>query len=498
MAPRWMSQQRDFPPSLVGVGSQTRTRQTTATICHARQFSPGDFTESGSPDEVSTMQKGHSTNIRSKATRPWAKGGSTRVTLTVVGMVFSLATGCGASTALEQARSGNYQALHEEILHNPPTNRQARQLAEATLRFEIEHSVDRRDRSFIQSLRPCSDQVPRALAARARVADGVGAEAAMLLLELDRFDRPGQYSDARDGGWRALAARASSKPDRSKHLIDPDERVRFAAISAMETSGDSSNVSYLLESAHRDPNPELRKRAIALLGSHTQPGLAGRLRDYYPQLDEALRLAVIEAWGTAPLYQEGGLRELQTVIIGQTAVETVAAAGILARDPLPDVYNPALTRLERVMNEGTTREQRLALVLMPLHHVQTTRLLIAATGSPEPQVAVIAWSRLLSHEKFRNQAKRALLKLAKQSDAGLALQAQLALATSRSGEVTPTLRANLNAPNPSTRKWAALGLLRLGAVSDASLLIADKSPEVRRAVACRILSTPATLVDDID
>jgi len=399
--------------------------------------------------------------------------------------------GCAGSKLLDQARHGQHRALRAELLRHPPSNRAARQLAQETLSYEVSHAQDRIDRAFIRSLATCSAGLSDALAKRAQIKDGVGAEAAMLLIELKKLPQAERFSEDQDGAWRALAARQSAGAERVRYFSDADERVRLAALGAAEQSPDPDEVADLLEVVRLDPSPDVKLRAIRTLAHLDDASLAQALRDRYPSLDEPLRIAVVEAWGTPPLLEHGGRKQLKDTMGQRASLETVVAASILARDPTPEVHNPALTRLERLMSEGTLAEQRLALILMPVHHLTTTQLLLAAAANGPSELAVIAWSRLLSHDAYRARAERALLQWVKQrEDDTLALQAQSALAAGGSRAIHAVLRSQLDSKAPLSRKWAAFGLVRLGALSDASILVADQDQQVRRSVACRILSAP--------
>src|SRR5690606_16723531 len=106
------------------------------------------------------------------------------------------------------------------------------------------------------------------LASRAKTHDGVGAEAAMILLELDQLDGAERFASDPDGAWRALAARDSAERQlaRQKYYLDPDERVRQAALLAAREANDETEIEHLLEVARLDPDPVTRSQAILTLG----------------------------------------------------------------------------------------------------------------------------------------------------------------------------------------------------------------------------------------
>ena len=412
-----------------------------------------------------------------------------------------LAISCVNSSALRHAQRGQRLQLKSELARKTPSPGQARELSRAVLNHEIKAAQDRQDRQFIQTLRGCSSGLPGALVSRAKTHDGVGAEAAMILLELDQFDAPERFASDDDGAWRALAARASSeRPEtRQKYYLDPDERVRRAALIAAREAHDPADADHLLEIARLDPDPITRSHAILTLGTYKSERVSGALHDRFMKMDEALRLAVVQAWGTPELYAHGGQKELERLVAHNTGLEVVAAASILARDLAPEVKNPAMTRMIRFMNEGTTDEQRLALIMMPVSSVDTTSALIEKTHAEDTQVAIIAWSRLLSHPTFQKRAEDQLTTLATSSpDPSLVLQAEAALAAGGSIKVEPLLKNRLGDKDPSIRKVSGIGLVRLGLIAEAAALLADEDADVRRTIACRISAAPSLKLNQIN
>lgn len=412
-----------------------------------------------------------------------------------------LAISCAHSSALRHAQQGELLQLKADLMRKTPSPGQARELSRAVLIHEVKTAQDQQDRQFIQTLRGCSAGLPSALVSRAKTHDGVGAEAAMLLLELDQLESPDRFATDDDGAWRALAARASAehREARQRYYLDPDERVRRAALIAAREANDPADADHLLEIARLDPDPAIRSHAILILGTYKSERISSALRDRFTNMDEALRLSVVQAWGTPQLYSHGGQRELERLIAHRTGLEVVAAASLLARDPVSEVSNPAITRLVRFMNEGTTDEQRLALVMMPVSSTETTTALLDKTRAEDQQVAVIAWSRLLAHPTFQKRAEDQLSTLATSSpESSLALQAEAALAAGGSIKVKPLLKVGLNDKDPSIRKVSGIGLVRLGLLAEAASLIGDEDADVRRTIACRISAAPSLKVNPLN
>lgn len=405
----------------------------------------------------------------------------------------SCLVGCRASPALRHAKDRNLSALRKDLASHPPTPNQARQVAQEVLKYEIENAADPKDRGFLKTIVGCSLGMTESLRRRAKLRDGAGAEAAMVLVELGKWGNVSAFETDDDGAWRALAARGTGTDPvlRRDYYVDPDERVRQAALRAALLEPSQEDVSSLLEVARLDPDPVTRSRAILALGHIEDERISRALFDLYPRLDESLRLTVVDACGTQPLYQHGGQGKLERLISHDNGLPVVAAASRLARDSDEAVSNPAIARLLRFLTEGTTDEQRLTLTTMPVTHLETTKALLGKTGSSDPSIAVIAWSRLLAHEDHRAKAERELATLSKvQEDPSLALQAQAALAAGGSARVIAQLTEQLRDGNPTVRKLSALGLIRLGQLALASRLVADEDESVRRAIACRVVGAP--------
>lgn len=404
-----------------------------------------------------------------------------------------------ASPAVKQARSADWSALRSSLKNSELSAGQVRRVATAVLRSEVEGARDLPDRGFIPSLRACSGSLDRALTKRMKRHDGTGAEAAMLLVETGRFaGNADRHADDPDGAWRALSARANllDQKARRAHFVDPDQRVRRAAIEAAAEARDADDVHALLEVARLDPVPLLRSRAFYVLGQIAGREVLQELKDRYENADETQRLALIEAYGSG-LYLEGGREQLMRIQAREQGLTRVSAASRLARDSEPEEQSPAVSTLVRTIEAGSDDERRLALRTVPLHHGLATEALLEATEDENQEVALIAWARLLSHDATRTRAEAQLLRWAKDDNA---LSHQALAALSAAGDelgaetvqqTKERLEEMLRHPDPTTRIVSGRSLVRLGKLRAAAQLLADDEAEVRRRIACEIAGRPA-------
>lgn len=404
-----------------------------------------------------------------------------------------LVSACATTPGLKQAQSADLDGLRKTLENKKLTPSETREIAAAVLGAEVENAEDREDRSFIRSLRPCSSQLKGALTKRARKHDGVGAEAALLLYDAGSWDqRDGKYAEDEDGAWRALAARASVDDDtqRRNYFVDPDERVRRAALSAALEAQDAGDLEALLEVSRLDPDPLSRNRAYQVLGRLGGPRVTQALQDRYEAGNEEIRLAIVDAWAQKKTFMAGGEVILSRLISQENGFPALHAASVLVKQSKnPELRNRAATRLLRFAKEGTVAERRMALRYMPLSRGETIPLLVEQRNSDDAEVALIAWARLLGHKQHHDAAQTTLSEIAR-SDDPLAYQARSALAAAADDRVLPLLIIQAQSEDPSTRQVAGYGLIRLAAWPHVAPLLADQNDNVRHAVSCRALSTP--------
>ncbi len=401
-----------------------------------------------------------------------------------------LLTGCASTPGLKQAQHADYDGLRRTLSEHNLNASQTRRIAQAVLAADVRGAKDREDRDFVRSLRACSSKLTKALADRAETTDGVGAEAALLLLESGNWNKnPHSFKDAEDGAWRALAARAATfdGKQRRSFFVDDDERVRRAALSAALETADVEDLPALLEVSRLDPDHLTRNRAYQTMGRIGGPEVTAALHDRYSPADEELRLAIVDAWGQPRVFKAGGERELTRIMTHESGFPALHAASILVRKSGSDVANQAATRLERFVIDGTPQERRLALRVLPMERPDTKPLLVAQTKNNDQEVALIAWARLLGSSSYEKPAQKALSEWAR-SDSHLAYQARAALAASADDRILPLLIRQSQDDDPETRQVAGYGLVRLGSWPYIARLLADPEPSVRHAVACRTVA----------
>lgn len=405
--------------------------------------------------------------------------------LTVLGALF-LSTACASLPGLRSARSADFDALRATLEKERLTPPQVRRLAREVLSAEIIRAKDREDRPFVSGLRACSQMLSQALEVRARTRDGVGAEAALLLLEGGKLRGAARrFGDEEDGAWRALSARASAKDGelRRSYFTDDDERVRRAALLSALEAKDAQDVDELLTVARLDPDPLTKSRAYQVLGSIGGKRVALALLDRFETADEALRLAIVDAWAAPALYEEGGRAQLTRLLTHERGFDALVAASVLAREENETLRNRGINRLLYFTKEGTTEERRMAVRLLPGGPKGTVMRLLELTKSEDREVAVIAWARLLGNDEHRDEAQSMLLKWARENSS-VGIQARSALAATGDERVLPFMLSQMKSKHPESRRVAGAALVRLGAFTELAPLLADEEPDVRRVVAC--------------
>jgi HEAT repeat protein len=406
-----------------------------------------------------------------------------------------LVVGCaGPSGAVRSAYEANLESLRREIERERRAGtldeHRARAIARAVLERELA-SADEDALPRIRALRSCAPPLYEALQVRAETPDSVGAEAAMILLEDGKLRGSPleSYGASERGAWRAVAARdtqaRAARSQRLAYFLDPDERVRRAALHSAVAAPDARDAEALLEVSRVDPDPMARSLAIRALGRLGGERTVLALKDRWERADEELRLAIVDAWAQPKSWKSGGRTQLLTLVEGGSGAPALSAAAALLRTSDP-ARESALQKLLSGARDGSTEERRLALRLLPPGLPGAREALRTAGADPDPEVRVLANARLLDIESTRAEAQKTLRHMA-QGRGSAALQARAALAAFGDSSVAPKLREELAEERSSHRKVAALGLLRLGRPAEAAVIFADESPAVRTEVACQWL-----------
>jgi HEAT repeat protein len=406
--------------------------------------------------------------------------------------------GCAMPAYVKTAYYGDLATLKKEI-HAAATSRtldraKVLSLAKAVARREVwsARGDDALDR--IRAARSCLSAVEPELRERSESPDDAGAESLLALVEANRVSRGPlvlRYAQSSSGAFRAVAARVTASPEhaalRRSFYVDPDERVRRAALRAAFEAADPADLDALLEAARLDPDGRSRSAATRAVGGIGAAGTALGLKDLWASADATVRLSIVEAWGMPRVFAAGGSTELLLLAESANSLASVAAAGELTRIGR-DGAREGRAVLGRIVAQGTTDERLVAIQLVSLSDPDTIPALEKAAKSDDLTVRVVALARLLENSGRRAAVTAALEILAKGRD-GAARQARVALAMAGDAQIAPLLASGLEGDEASFREQAAIGLFRLGKVSEMASALADSDPAVRMSVACSVLAS---------
>jgi HEAT repeat protein len=288
-----------------------------------------------------------------------------------------------------------------------------------------------------------------------------------------------------------MRRRRAAPGEPSLHAPDPDERVRRAAFSASYDAHDSSELEALLEAARLDPDPESQSLATRAAGAIGGERAVLALEDLWAQAEDALRIAIVDAWSERASLGAGGSRELAAAAETNSGLASVSAAYALARVGGAESV-PANAELRRYILDGSDDEKRLALSVVPLN-TENEAALVEAAKKATPDLRAVALARLSNIPAERNSAIIALRNLANEkpaSDSELRARdaAVSALADAGDTSVRATLIKGLSDKDRQTRSRAAHGLTSLGDYSNAATALADDDASLRSDVACTILA----------
>jgi len=409
----------------------------------------------------------------------------------------ALLLACAPQGAVKTALHGDLAALRQEIERERAAGKLERSrvvaIAEAVAEREVMSGTGPSGARRIRLMRGCSKPLTEVLEARAERLDDGGAEAAQVLLAahaLSGYEVFAQHSDSSSGAWRAVAARAATRPEtmarRRAFFVDVDERVRRAAFEAALEKPSELDLEVLLESARLDPDPLSRSLAARGVGAIGGERAVLALRDRWDRADEETRLAIVEAWAMPKAYAAGGERELVKVAESGTDITALAAADLLLRNGSSHMM-ASITLLARAVAQGSSDERRLAIRTAPVTDPEVVRVVKEAAKDRDADVRVMALARLLEVDGERASAQKELVKLAQGKD-NTAEQARAALAAFGDGSVKPALQAAVKSPRAADRRVAAMGLIRLGDYASAASVLADEDATIRASLACTILA----------
>lgn len=404
----------------------------------------------------------------------------------------SVLVACGTSGLVQTALHGDLATLKREIAaeqrRGELDREQAHELARAVAGREIRAATGEEAAARIRAASACASDLLPELRDRAERKDDAAAEAWLVLIDGKQADRRSAraHGEAASGAFRAVAARAAATIElghvRRKFLLDPDERVRRAALRAAMEAQDPADEAVLLEAARLDPDPLARSMALRAAGAIGTPHVVTSLMDLWARADALERLSIVDGWAMPRAFAAGGRERLIGVVETSTGLPALAAADALLRRGGAGADLGRAT-LARAATEGTTAERVFALGRLPAD----VPLLHRVASTDDLAVRVVALERLASVQGERAAALKALRAIAS-SNAPMAFEARVALARAGDDSVVPALARSLSSRSARERRAAALALVELGDYSRAAPALADDDPDLRLQVACSILA----------
>jgi hypothetical protein len=185
-----------------------------------------------------------------KLAKPLLQSGApARTLLPAALLAVMFGAGCAAPLSVKAAKGGDQAGLRaamaQERASGKLDQKRVAEVAKAVAEREIRQATGGDAVARVEEARACWRPLSASLEERADRADDAGASAQLALLD-GRANRPGdgeallkKHATSPNATWRAVAARGavgSRLGDaRRKFFVDPDERVRLAALRAALT-----------------------------------------------------------------------------------------------------------------------------------------------------------------------------------------------------------------------------------------------------------------------
>jgi hypothetical protein len=367
------------------------------------------------------------------------------------------------------------------------------QLAAAVAERELATANDRDAYSRILALGPCASELYWPLRRVSKQPTEAGAAASLLLLEQDLLESTEQlrmFRESPQGAWRAVGIRAtqnaSQRREVHRSLVDPDSRVRRAAIMTIQANPSPQDGPVLLEVVRLDPDESVRMFAVSALAETGDVQSMLLVRDTWDQMEEPLRLAFLEALDSPTLRRAGGWELLSRIMQNDDSMPGVVAASLLYRSQV--AYSGlALGRLSRALRWGTSSEQLLALATVGLREssLATEIAKRAREGAPYVRVAALELLLQVPHEIARSRKQLETIANSRDADAN---DANRVLALHGDPRAIARLEKRLGAAHAADRLATARVLVQIKQWNAVAIAVTDDHPAVRLATACQVLS----------
>lgn len=373
---------------------------------------------------------------------------------------------------------------------------QLREVAQVVASRELVNARGRDAEARVVETAECVAPLEEALSTLAERRDSAGALALQVLIDASRFDGDldelsRQHATDKQDDWRAVGLRASVAPAdvelRGAGFIDPDLRVRRAALRAAKDARVTADLPELFEVARLDPDRVSRRLALEAIGAIGDADSVARLRELWTAGDETERLAIAKVWSSQRGFAAGGERQLGWILSTQSGLPQVSAAATLLHKQTQPLASVAEQVLVTAIESGPVEESRHALQVAPTTPKVTSAIQTAAKDKDEARS--VAAATVLSRSKADSVlAVKRLTELRGSSDQDVSTAAWFALAVTGDPEATRWIEGQLAAKDPERRLLAGIAEYADGsdakAVSRAAALLADPDASVRVRFAC--------------
>lgn len=379
-----------------------------------------------------------------------------------------------------------------------------REVAQSVASRELVTSRGSTAVSRVLEVSTCTPSLEDALASVAESHGEAGALAHQLLIDAghrdDELERLcDQFASDERPAWRAVGLRAAVASGqvqlRAKGILDPDLRVRRAALRAALDARSAADLPALTEAARLDPDRVCRGFALEAIGQIGDELAIARLRELWAQADERERMDIVRIWARA--YAQGGHQQLGWVLSTQTGLARLAAASAVADKAVPEgAWGDDL--LVAAIVSGPREEMRYVAEHAPKTARVKAALEEALQAKDESKAGWAAVALLRSNPKHERALVR-LRALKLSAEQTIADMARFNLAALGEPDALSWVLAQAKAKEGERRLMAGLVIWADGSRTMAPALVApllaDSDASVRTRFACRVLGGNAPEVD---